>query len=148
MSHSAHSLSLYITKTPSPILIHCRLPFPILIYCRTHSSRAQNRKAVGGQSESSTRNPKLRQPIRIEYYVTRKHPRALGYGWRPFSALGSIRLAIAYLNTWGLQPLPPPPLDLLTTLLLSFLVWKNDRFYRKLELFSCVVSSILDWLWK
>ena len=44
-----------------------------------------------------------------------RHPRALGLGGGPFSALGSSRLAIAYLNTWG--P-PPPPSALLTLLLL------------------------------
>ena len=37
-----------------------------------------------------------RQPIRIEYYVTRE-----------LAPLG-CRLAIAYLNTWGLPPPPPP----------------------------------------
>ena len=79
------------------MLIDCRLPLPILL----HSSRAQNRKAVGSQSQSSTKTPKIRQPIRIEYYVTQKHPKALGLGGGPISALGSTRLAIAYLNTWG-----------------------------------------------
>ena len=84
---------------------------------------------VVSQSETSLeKTHQLRQPIRIEYYVTRvvsqsessitslessanqnrplhhpsrvlRHPRALGYGGGPFSALGSSRLAIAYLNT-------------------------------------------------
>ena len=39
-----------------------------------------------------------------------RHPRALGSGGGPFSALGSRRLAIALLNTCG--PPPPPPRQL------------------------------------
>ena len=49
-----------------------------------------------------------RQPIRIEYHSFEKHPRDLAQGGRPFSALSSSRLAIAYLNTWG-SSAPPPP---------------------------------------
>ena len=41
----------------------------------------------------------IRQPIRIEYHCTKKHPRALSQGGGPFSALGSSRLSIAYHNT-------------------------------------------------
>ena len=87
------------------------------------SAANQNRvTAVVSQSDSNTeKTHQLRQPIRIEYYVTRvvsqsessitspesslRHPRALGSGGGPFSALGSSRLAIAFLNTWG----PPHP---------------------------------------
>ena len=67
-----------------------------------------------------------RQPIRIEHYVTRelsaadqnrvlRHPsrhyvtREPSAPGRPFSVLGSIRLAIAYLKTWGSTTPPPPP---------------------------------------
>ena len=73
--------------------------FPIFIHCRTHSARAQNRKIVGSQSESTTKSPHTssanhtrarknpatssanqnrvlrqpsRQPIRLEYYATRE----------------------------------------------------------------------------
>ena len=51
-------------------------PFPISIHCRTHSARAQNRRIVGSQSESSITSSEsntlqLRQSIRIKYYVTR-----------------------------------------------------------------------------
>ena len=52
-----------------------------------------------------------------------RDPRALGSGGGPFSALGSSRLAIAYLNTKGPQPPSPPlPPDLLTLLLLLILL--------------------------
>ena len=58
----------------------------------------------------------------LSYYMARnqnrvlRHPRALGSGGCPFSALGSTRLAIACLNSYG----PPhPPSDLLTLLLLT-----------------------------
>ena len=34
-----------------------------------------------------------------------RHPRALGLGGGPLSAIGSSRFAIDYFNTWG----PPPP---------------------------------------
>ena len=39
-----------------------------------------------------------------------RHPTALGSGVGPFSALGSSRLAVAYLKTWGTPPTPPPHL--------------------------------------
>ena len=61
---------------------------------------------------------KPRQPIRIGYHSAEKNPNALGSGGRPFSALGSSRLAIAYLNTWRVYHPPPPPPDQLTLLLL------------------------------
>ena len=51
--------------------------YPILIQYQAHSDFALNRKVVGSQSESRTKNLKFRQSIRIEY-VTQKHPRALG----------------------------------------------------------------------
>ena len=95
---------------PLPIFIHCRAlqsmlllclsSFPFCIHYQTHSDFAQNRKVLGSQSESSTENPKIRQPIRVEYQFTKKHPRALGFSGRPFSALGSSRLSITYLITW------------------------------------------------
>ena len=50
--------------------------FHISAHCRTHSTRAQTRKTFGSQSESSITSSEsntlqLRQPIRIEHYVTR-----------------------------------------------------------------------------
>ena len=73
------------------------------------------------QSPSTKRNLQLRQPIRIEYYVTRvvspselsiKSPESSRLGWR--SLLGSRlkSLAIAYLNTVHRELQPPS--DLLT----------------------------------
>ena len=53
-------------------------------------------------------NSKPRQSIKSEYQNTEKHPRALGYGGRPFSAVGSSRLAIAYLIMRVLLHHPPP----------------------------------------
>ena len=89
----------------------------ILIHCRFGS---QSESSTLGSRQNRTLRQPSRQPIRIEYYVTRvvsqsessitspesslRHPRALGSGWRPFSALGSSRLAIAYLNTLGSSP--------------------------------------------
>ena len=83
----------------------------ILIHCRFGS---QSESSTLGSRQNRTLRQPSRQPIRIEYYVTRvvsqsessitsslRHPRALGSGGRPFSALGSSRLAIAYLNTLG-----------------------------------------------
>ena len=62
-------------------------------------------------NQENPRTPGARQPIRIDYYVTRvvsqEHSSCdyvtgeLSAPGGPFSALGSNRLAIAYLNTWG-----------------------------------------------
>ena len=51
---------------------------PYLNALQTLSDFTQNRKIVGSQSKSSTKNPKLRQLIRIEYHFTEKHPIGLG----------------------------------------------------------------------
>ena len=86
---------LHILKQELPILIHC----PIIPYLntlsrtipflntlsRTHPACAQNRRILGGQSESSTKKPSTssadqnrvlrhlsRQPIRIECSITRQ----------------------------------------------------------------------------
>ena len=75
--------------------------------------------ARGSQSESSIMEPEsstkqnwvLGHPSRAL-----RHPRAFDLGGGPFSVLGSSRLAIAYLNTWGSSN--PPPSDQLTLLLL------------------------------
>ena len=86
---------------------------------------------------SSWQHP--RQPIRIEHpsrqpehpsrhYVTRE----LSAPGRPFSALGSSRLAIAYLNTWGSSDPPPPPPDQLTLLLL----WTYAKSIQKVFLLN------------
>ena len=73
--------------------------------------RIEHRK--NHSTSSANQNPVLpnpsRYPIRIEYYVTRVVITSLEssrLGWRAFSALGSSRLAIAYLITWG-SPGPP-----------------------------------------
>ena len=42
---------------------------------------------------SANQNRVLRQSSALDYY-----------GWRPLPALGSTRVAIAYLHTWGLHP--------------------------------------------
>ena len=72
---------------------------------RKNPNLAQNQILVGSQSESRTLKP--RQPIRIEYHSAEKNPNAPGQCDRPFSALGSSRLAIAYLNTWRVYHPPP-----------------------------------------
>ena len=76
---------------------------------------------LGSQSESTITSPESsanqnrvlrhpsRQPIRSEHYVTRVEyyvTRELSAPGNPFLAIGSSRLAIAYLNTWG--PWTPP----------------------------------------
>ena len=57
------------------------------------------------------------QPIKFEMSANQnrvlRHPRALGSGGGPFSALGSSWLAIAYLITYG--PPPPPAVSSLHT---------------------------------
>ena len=93
-----------------------------------NANLTQNQFLVGSQSEPSTKKSKPHQPIKIEYYVTQKHPRALSCGGGLFSALDSSRLAIAYLNTLG----PPPPLsppDLLTHILLLLRAAFNTKSY-------------------
>ena len=60
--------------------------------------------------------PKTIQSAANQIRVLR-HSRALGSGGGHFSALGLSWLLIAYLNTWGSPP--PPPLDLITHLLLT-----------------------------
>ena len=111
MSHSAENTLFPILKHALSILIH-RLGF---------------RLSAPNLNTFPTRQPMRiehsRQPIRNEHFVTRvvsqsessitsresslRLPRALGSGGGPFSALGSSRLAIAHLNTWGT---PPPHL--------------------------------------
>ena len=62
-----------------------------------------------------------RQPIRIEYYVTRE----LSAMVEGPSRLSAPLLAIAYLNTWGLPPLPPP------SALLTLLLLKTPNYMKK-----------------
>ena len=65
---------------------------------------------LGSQSESSNTSPES------STYQNRvlRHPRALGYGWRTFSALGLSWLAIAYLNTLGSSTPPASSAHTLT----------------------------------
>ena len=137
-----------------PILIHWvgfRLSAPYLNTCITYlntlsrlvpdSSRQQPRLHIFPDSATKTTLGKT------EHYVNRvvsqsessitspessanqnralRHPRALGSGWRPFSALGSSRLAIAYLKTLGSSP---PCADQLTLLLLARLLKMRSMF--------------------
>ena len=130
--------------------------FPILILCRTLSASAQNRWIVGSESESSTKNPhtssakkiehektlQLRQPIRIENYVTRvvsqsesssTSPESSWLGWktlldtRPLSARYSLSYILIHRVCHQPPPPPPPPPDQLTHLLLSDWVTKNRK---------------------
>ena len=102
---SIHWAELY------PILIHWAELYPIsihwtLTYYITVGS--QSNSSISPPESSANQNRLLR------------HPRALGSGWGPFLALGSSRLAIAYLNTWGPPHRPP---DQLTLLLLTAEYW-------------------------
>ena len=89
------------------------------------TSSLQPIRTLGNESELGSQSESSRQPIRIEHYVTQVVTRDLSAPGGPFSALGSSRLAIAYLNTWGL---PPPP-DQLTLLLLTYT--RNRHISRK-----------------
>ena len=72
----------------------------------TSSRTAQSRTIVCSQLESSTKNPKIRQQIRIDYYVTRVVNQSESSitshdsSWVGLKTLlGWSRLAIAYPNT-------------------------------------------------
>ena len=72
---------------------------------------------LGNQSDPSAANQNRAPESSANQNRLLRHPRALGYGGGPFSALGSSRPAIAYLNTCG----PPPPShDQLTLLNTNF----------------------------
>ena len=73
-----------------PITFHC---FNTIV-----SDFTRNRKFLGSDSESITKNPRILSTDQ-NLNVTQKYPRALGYGLRPFSVLGSIRLVVAHLLT-------------------------------------------------
>ena len=134
---------LHILTHALPISIHWvsfRLSAPYLNTYNTHLNTLPTR--LGSQSESS--NPGSRQPIRIEYYVTRvvsqsessiRHPRALG-AWKTL-------LAIAYLNTLGLPP-PPPPSNWSahtpTTNNVFLLFWELQRTYSVESLHSVILN--------
>ena len=100
---SAFGSRLHISKHASPILIHwVGFRLHISIHCRLVSAAP-----LAANQNQVLRHPS-HQPIRIEHpsrhYVTRE----LSEPGRPFSALGSSRPSIAYLNAWG-SPTPPPP---------------------------------------
>ena len=118
----------------------------ISIHCRFVSAPTSAKSNITSTESSANQNQTLRhpsrQPIRIEYYVTLvEHPsrqyvtRELSAPGRPFSALGSSRLAIAYLNTWGR---PPPCLAQLTLLLLMYP--DEDSLYERFSLQKFIFS--------
>ena len=109
MSHSTQSLSLYIAE-------HARLVPRTKQLSATNQNRARGtlilRQPIRIEHEKTL---PCRQPIRNECYVTQpikiepNVTRELSATVEdPISALGSYRLAIVYLITWGL-PNPPPP---------------------------------------
>ena len=123
-----YPMLLPISIHASPILIHALPSLIHLLGFRLHILiHALLSTRLGNQSGSITLGS--RQPIRIEYYVTRfvsqpelsitspelslRHPRSLDSGGGPVSALSSSRLAVAYLNTSGPPPSPPDQLPLL-----------------------------------
>ena len=74
-------------------------------YLNTFNRTVSQNFTVRSQSNLRITSPKsLAKQIRVL-----SHPKALGSGGGPFSALGSIWLARAYLNTYG-PPTPPPQL--------------------------------------
>ena len=96
------------TLTRLHILLHwtdtTRQPIRIEIPRLSAANQNRDPSALGSQSESSITSP---ESSANQNRVLR-HPRAFGYGGGRFSALGSSRLAIAYLDTWR-PPTPPPP---------------------------------------
>ena len=122
LSHSAENALFHILIHVLTILIHWlgfRLSVPYLNTCITYLNTLIRLSALRSIScrLSSAANQKRplhhpsRQPIRIEHQKNPsissanqnrvlRHPRELSAPGGPFSALGSRRLAIAYLNTW------------------------------------------------
>ena len=103
-----------------PILIHWAELYPILIhwsepYLNTSQSAANQIRARKNHSTSSANQKRVL-----------RHPRALCSGGGPFSAVGSSRLAIAYLNTWGS---PPPSPHLVCSLLYFYQHFLRLRQY-------------------
>ena len=104
----------YLNTFITYLITLTRLPTPYLNTLNRNESAANENprqpiRILGSQSESSAANQNPRQPIKIlgsqsESSITSpesslRHSRALGSGGGPFLALGSSRLAIAYLNT-------------------------------------------------
>ena len=80
---------------------------------------------LGNQSDSSTVGRQSESSTRVEHNVSRE---LLARG-RHFSApLDSSRLAIAYLNTWGLLPSPTWSAHTLPTVL-SVLLYQKNPFH-------------------
>ena len=106
-----HSLSLYIAEYTRLVPKTEKLSAANQNRVLRHPSQtpfnfvSQSESSTTSTKPSANQNRALCHPSRAL-----RHPRALGYGWRPFSALVSNRLAIAYLKTQGLQP-PPPHLS-------------------------------------
>ena len=89
MSHSPRSLSLYIAE-------HTRFVPKIKKLSLANRNRARKKPSnFVNQSESSITSPKSS----ASQNGVLRHPRALGLGGGPVSALGSSGLAIAYINT-------------------------------------------------
>ena len=120
MSHSAHSLSLYMTPYLNTLTRLKLELYPILIHYTRILPKAK--KLSAANQNRLQKDLKFRQPIRIEFHSAEKYPRPLGYGWGPFSALGSSLLDIAYRNTS--RDLNPSP-DQLTLLLLKYFYLNN-----------------------
>ena len=108
--------------------------FPIFVHCQTQSARAQNPRTFGSQSESSftsseSNTLQLRQPIKVEYYVTPvvsqsestitspesciTSPESSRLGLKTLlgSRLESVRYGLSYYT--GSSSPPPPQLTLL-----------------------------------
>ena len=87
----------------------------------------------------------------MEHLSRHKVTRELSAPGRPFSALGSSRLAIAYLNTW-VSITPPPPTwwaHTLTTLFFKF-CWVQFFLVTRPIFICCIYGpcfsgSCLDW---
>ena len=115
-------LSLYIESAPYPNTLPTRQPIRIEHYVTPSPLGSQSKSSITSPESSANQNRVIRNPSR--------HPRSLGSAGGLFSALGSSRLAIAYLNTSGTSGPPTTTAHTLTTCICFF---KTIFFHKKLQ---------------
>ena len=94
------------------------------------------------------KNPKTSSANQNRVSQRRKNTREITAPGRSFSALSSSRLAIVYLNTFGLPPPPPPPPGQLTLLLLVDLIAYSQCFFFEQNCsFHTKSDCVYSWKW-
>ena len=84
-----------------PVLMYCQtIPFPnkLLLVCAKNCRQPISIEYYDSSTNENRVRKSPKTSLATQIRVLR-HPRALGWGLRPFSALGSILLALAYLDT-------------------------------------------------